>query len=218
MESSIKHSHPSLPYIVPFVTFLAFTGLASYTPLSLLWLYPLKTIITGALLIWFRESYSEIKPKFSILAFIIGLIVFVIWIIPPNYYPLLGTPKNISPYELAGFSQSVAIVWICFRMIGAIIVIPIMEELFWRSFLIRYLIDPGFKSVPIGKFSWLSLIATVVLFGVEHNQWLPGIIAGIIYTLLLYRTKSLFACIVAHSVTNLALGVYVLFTHQWIYW
>jgi len=112
----------------------------------------------------------------------------------------------------------VAIVWICFRMIGAIIVIPIMEELFWRSFLIRYLIDPGFKSVPIGKFSWLSLIATVVLFGVEHNQWLPGIIAGIIYTLLLYRTKSLFACIVAHSVTNLALGVYVLFTHQWIYW
>jgi len=218
MDTLIKHSHPVLPYIVPFVIFLIFTGLASYTPLSLLWLYPLKTIITGALLIWFRGSYSEIKPKFSILAFIIGLLVFAIWIIPTNYYPLLDTPKNVSPYELAGFSQIAAIIWICFRMIGAVVVVPIMEELFWRSFLIRYLIDPGFKIVPIGKFSWLSLIVTVILFGAEHNQWLPGIIAGILYTLLLYRTKSLFACIVAHAITNLVLGIYVLITHQWAYW
>jgi CAAX prenyl protease-like protein len=213
-----KHPHPALPYIVPFVTFLAFTGLASYTPISSLWLYPLKTIITGILLIWFRKSYSEIKPKLSLLSFLTGLLVFAIWIIPTGYYPLLGNPINISPYELAGSSQIVAYIWICFRMIGAVIVVSIMEELFWRSFLIRYLINPDFKSVPIGKFSWLSLIGTVILFGVEHNQWLPGIIAGILYTLLLYRTKSLFACIFAHSITNLALGIYVLLTHQWVYW
>jgi len=212
-----KHSHPALPYIIPFVFFLAFTGIASYTPLSLLWLYPLKTIITGILLIWFRKSYTEIKPKLSLLSFLTGLLVFAIWIIPTGYYPLLGNPINISPYELSGF-KIVAYIWICFRMIGAVIVVPIMEELFWRSFLIRYLINPDFKSVPIGKFSWLSLIATVILFGVEHNQWLPGIIAGILYTLLLYRTKSLFACIFAHSITNLALGIYVLLTHQWVYW
>jgi CAAX prenyl protease-like protein len=93
-----------------------------------------------------------------------------------------------------------------------------MEELFWRSFLLRYLINPDFKKVPIGTFSLFSFVSTVVLFGLEHHRWLPGIIAGIIYTLLLYRKKELFDCILSHAITNLVLGIYVIMTHQWRYW
>jgi hypothetical protein len=79
-------------------------------------------------------------------------------------------------------------------------------------------VNPDFHKVPLGTFSWTSLGITVALFGVEHNQWLAGLVAGLLYTLLLYRTKLLFACILAHAVTNLLLGIYVLNTQQWQYW
>lgn len=93
-----------------------------------------------------------------------------------------------------------------------------MEELFWRSFLLRYLVNSDFRQVPLGTLTPSALVISVALFGAEHNQWFAGIIAGLLYTLLLYRTKSLFSCIVAHVVTNSLLGVYVLATQKWQYW
>ena len=108
--------------------------------------------------------------------------------------------------------------WISIRLFGAVVIVPIMEELFWRSFLLRYLINTEFKQVTLGTFNWFSLVWTVLLFGQEHQRWLAGIGAGILYTLLLYRTKSLSACILAHAITNLALGIYVLLTGHWEYW
>lgn len=224
--------YPSLPYVIPFGTFLLLTGLASWIPRSAeelgfaftpfaslltVWLYPLKIIIVGALLLAFRRVYTEVRLKVSLLAIMTGILVFVLWVLPEGYYPFFGKPKEFNPYEFFT-SRSWAFVWIGFRMAGAVIVVPIMEELFWRSFLLRYLINPDFKQVPIGAFSWLSFCGTVVLFGVEHHRWLPGIVAGVIYNLLLYRKKELSDCIFAHAITNLALGIYVLVTQRWEFW
>jgi len=209
--------HPVFPYVIPFGTFLLLTGLTSWIPDGVVWLYPIKTVVVGAMLFMFRRTYTEVKPKVSLLAIVAGLAVFVLWVLPEGYYPTLGEPKGFNP--LGEFtSRSWKFVWISFRLMGAVIVVPIMEELFWRSFLLRYLINPDFKKVPIGAFSWLSFCGTVVFFGVEHHRWLPGIVAGIIYTFLLYRKKELSDCILAHAITNLALGIYVLITHQWVYW
>ncbi|MBI1924834.1 CAAX prenyl protease-related protein [Candidatus Poribacteria bacterium] len=218
-----------MPYVLPFGIFLVLTELTSRAPTWLVWMYPLKAILVAVLLLQFRRSYPEIQLKGGqtqgplLLAFIPGLGVLGIWILPGlmNWkvppLPLLGQPSEFDPYIKLP-SKDWAMVWIGFRLFGAVVVVPVMEELFWRSFLLRYLIQPDFKSVPIGAFSWLSFGATVFLFGVEHHQWLVGLFAGIIYNLLLYRTKSIFACILAHAITNLALGVYVLATHQWGYW
>jgi CAAX prenyl protease-like protein len=93
-----------------------------------------------------------------------------------------------------------------------------MEELFWRSWLLRYIISQDFKSVEIGRFTLPSFLIGTVMFGLEHNLWLAGIMAGALYSLLLYRTKSLAQCIVAHAVTNLLLGIYVLQTGKWYFW
>jgi CAAX prenyl protease-like protein len=93
-----------------------------------------------------------------------------------------------------------------------------MEELFWRSFLLRYLISPHFQAVRLGTFTPFSFVATVVLFGVEHDLWLAGMMAGAAYTLLLYKTGRLWPCILAHAVTNLSLGIHVLMTGQWQWW
>ena len=101
---------------------------------------------------------------------------------------------------------------------GAALVVPIFEELFWRSFLIRWIIDQDFKKVAIGQFTWISFVATVLLFGLEHNRWLVGLAAGAVYNGLLYQQKNLWPCIIAHAVTNLVLGIYVLQTGQWGFW
>jgi hypothetical protein len=93
-----------------------------------------------------------------------------------------------------------------------------MEELFWRSFLLRYAITSDFKSIPLGQFSWFSFIAISLLFGLEHHRWLVGIVAGMVYAGLLYRRKNLFDPIVSHAITNLLLGIYVVVTGKWSFW
>ncbi len=103
-------------------------------------------------------------------------------------------------------------------IIGTSVVVPVVEEFFWRGFLLRWIINADFRKVAIGTFSWPSFLLTTVLFASEHNRWLVGLVAGVAYNLLLYRTKSLYACIVAHGVTNLALAIYVLTTGEWSFW
>ncbi len=120
------------------------------------------------------------------------------------------------PFEKLSPAQAYA--WIAIRLFGASVVVPIMEELFWRGFIIRWIINADFRRVNIGRFTWTSFITTSVLFGLEHNRWCVGILAGVLYNLLLYRTKSLYACIIAHGITNLGLGVYVITAHQWAFW
>ena len=103
-------------------------------------------------------------------------------------------------------------------LLGAVIVVPVMEELFWRSFLMRYLINPDFRSVPMGSFTRFSFFTTAVLFGLEHHRVIEGIIAGILYNFLLTRQKKLKGVILAHAVTNFGLGIYVIVTESWMFW
>ena len=208
-------SNPAVPYVLPFAVFLLLTELARWLPDSVLWLYPLKTVAAGALLVWFWRTYEEINWEFSWLAIATGIAVFVLWVPLYGGYLLLNEPTIINPYELAG---KWAIPWISIRFVGSTIVVPIMEELFWRSFLLRYLIQSDFRQLPLGTFTWSSFIISTALFGAEHNQWFAGIVAGALYTLLLYQSRSLSSCILAHAVTNLLLGVYVLATEEWQYW
>jgi len=113
---------------------------------------------------------------------------------------------------------TIGLALVAIRIFGASIVVPIMEELFWRSFLIRYIIHSNFESVRLGTFTAGSFLFTVVLFGLEHNLWLAGMMAGVAYNALLYRTGRLWPCIIAHAFTNLALGIHVLMTGEWHWW
>jgi CAAX prenyl protease-like protein len=125
-------------------------------------------------------------------------------------------PLGFNPALLS--DRPLQITMTIFRIAGAVLVVPVMEELFWRSFLIRYIIDKNFDTVQLGTFTWGSFLITVILFGLEHNYMYAGIMAGGIYNLLLYRTRSLAQCILAHAVTNLALAVYVVTTGKWQFW
>jgi len=183
-------------------------------------IYIVKTIIVGLILLYFKDRYSEINKSASFndicIAVILGIIVFILWINMTWDFAIIGPPRSNNPYKL--LSKETFYTAIVFRIFGSAIVVPVMEELFWRSFVIRWIDNHNFTSVPIGTFSIASFITTVLLFGSEHSLWLAGIIAGILYNLLLYYRKSIFLCIISHSVTNFILGIYVLYSGKWMFW
>jgi CAAX prenyl protease-like protein len=207
-------SKPWLPYVVPMGIYMAFLLVQSNA--NLLWLYPVKTIAVAAALWFFRKEYEELRPNFSILAVVVGLVAIVIWIGIDSFYPKFTQATPFDPTTIASVGQRN--LFLTFRVIGAVIVVPLMEELFWRAFLIRWLINENFKSVPVGAFTWLSFAVTVGLFGAEHSEWLAGLICGVLYNGLYYKRKDVFSCVVAHAVSNAALAAWVLSRGDWKFW
>jgi CAAX prenyl protease-like protein len=185
-------------------------------------IYPIKALSAGLAIWYFWSRYTEIKlndlsrASHTGLSIAVGLTVMIVWVNLDQSFATLGEPEgfNISVFENNILKASM----IFFRMAGAVIVVPVMEEIFWRSFLLRFIIKNEFTSIPIGCFTWMSFLITIVLFGLEHNYYIAGIMAGIAYNLLLYRTKSIAQCILSHAVTNCALGIYVLSTGHWNFW
>jgi uncharacterized protein len=146
----------------------------------------------------------------------IGLLVFALWIKMDWTLGAAGVPQGFNPTLLPG--QNVQITMTLIRITGAVVVVPLMEELFWRSYLIRSIIDKNIENVRIGTFTWASFLFTIVLFGLEHNYIYAGIMAGIFFNLVLYKTRSIAQCVLSHAVTNLALAIYVVFTGKWQFW
>jgi CAAX prenyl protease-like protein len=207
-------SKPWLSYVVPMGIYMAF--LLVQTNANLLWVYPAKVIAVAAALIYFRKEYEELRPGFSLLAVIVGLMAIAIWIGIDPFYPKHGSGAAFDPTTISSLAQRNT--FLVFRILGAVIVVPVMEELFWRAFLIRWLVKEDFKSVPVGTFTGLSFAVTVVIFGAEHNEWLAGLICGALYNWLYYKRKDVFSCIVAHAASNAALAAWVLSRGDWKFW
>jgi CAAX prenyl protease-like protein len=146
----------------------------------------------------------------------IGLAAIAIWIAIDPFYP---KPAPAAPFDPATIgSTGTRSLFLAFRVVGAVIVVPLMEELFWRAFLIRWLVNENFKGVAVGTFTWASFAISVALFGSVHNEWLAGLICGALYNWLYYKRKDMFACVVAHAVSNAALAAWVLTRGQWNFW
>jgi len=220
MPSWIKN--PGMHYAIPFIVFMGLTEAARYFPSEAHFLYVFKTILVGFLLWFWRDTYAaDVSLKMTLGGYMVavaaGLLVLVIWVLPENYLPQQGVDNVFDPYSF-NFSPAAVYALIAVRLAGAALVVPVMEELFWRSFLLRYLVNPDFNKVALGTFTWFSFTAVVVLFGVEHHRLIQGMIAGVIYTALLIYQKNLRGCIIAHGVTNLGLGVFVIVTQRWEFW
>lgn len=202
--------------------FFASQGFIQLTPETFLYTYPIRVILAGAALFFAWSKYREINfrdlasPLKSIVSIVLGVAVFILWINMDWALPNQGTPRGFNPSTIP--DTTVRNIMTAFRLAGAVMVVPIMEELFWRSFLVRYIIHKDFESVPVGLFTWPSFLISAALFGLEHHYVLAGIMAGIAYNVLLYYTKSIAHCILSHTITNLLLGIYVLQTGKWHFW
>jgi len=234
MSQSQTSAGAIAPRIVPFALFMTFIGIDEFlhflrnqgmivlTDHFFLSLYPVKIAIVGSALWLYRAAYVEIKTRdlmqlrTTLISLMAGSVVFGLWIWMIWPFAIFG---NLSGFDPSVFKDdSFKYFMIMIRLAGAVIVVPIMEEIFWRSFLVRYLTGPSFSDIGIGQMTIASFLITTVLFGLEHNLWLAGMMAGAAYNLLLLHAKSIAQCILAHAVTNFLLGMYVLITKQWFFW
>ncbi|MDT7042651.1 CAAX prenyl protease-related protein [Candidatus Nitronereus thalassa] len=218
------------PRILPFAAFMGFIAINSFLGGSEangnqgtfdLWSYPIKTLVVASLLMFFWSRFHELKGSIfvnwqeALVTIIVGLGVYALWVRMDWPWAIQGELSDYNPF-VAGSTLGLVLAGI--RIFGASVIVPVMEELFWRSFLIRYVVNANFETVRLGTFTLGSFAATVVLFGLEHNLWLAGMMAGICYNGLLYWTGRLWPCIIAHAITNLVLGIHVLATGEWYWW
>ncbi len=232
--AAVKTSEPSgqaaastisadfLPYIVPMFAYVGLTALESYVPQVLgkpspAW-YPLSyavKLILVVLLAWYyRETWNDFRPPpraWTIgLGALTGLFVCTAWVALDGHYPtatFLGSRSAFDPFAL---DPAARWAFIAVRLLGLVLVVPVIEELFWRSFLMRWLIDNEFVRVPIGKVTPVAAAVTSAFFALAHPEWLPALLTGALWAWLLWWTRSLAACLISHMTANLALGVYVI--------
>lgn len=186
---------------------------------ALRWMYALKIGAVLATLAYFWRDYTELQRwdlglGAAAVAVVAGVVVLVLWVSLNASWMIIGSPDGFNPTT----GGQVDWLMVTVRIAGAALVVPIMEELFWRSFLMRWIDSDRFQSLDPAQISLKSFVIGVVLFGFEHNLWLAGIVAGAAYSLLYMKQRSLWSAILAHAVTNGLLGVWIVRTGNWTYW
>lgn len=203
------------------MVFTTIGGQPGMYPLS----YLLKTTLVGILLWYFWPRFTRISWKHWPLGVAVGALGLIQWLgteklllaLWPDYPRMSGVPMD--PFKEFA-TPAAAWAFVAFRWAGATLLVPVMEELFWRDYLYRQIQAPNdFKSVPVATYDWKAFLAVAVVFGAGvHIQWFTAIGYGLLIGWLLIYTRSLGACIVCHGVTNFLLGAYVLAAKDWYFW
>ena len=215
-----------VPYVAPFLIFLALIGLSRLWPLPALADEVLRLVLMLAVLLAVaRPVLLDVRLRQAGLSVLVGVAIFPLWIAPdllfPQYRssflfdnPLVGTARS-SLSEAARHDVPVLVL----RTLRAVAIVPIIEELFWRGWLLRWVTNKDFDRVPLGAYSALSFWMVALLFASEHGPyWDVGLVAGIILNWWMIRTKSLGDLILAHAVANACLSGYAIAAGKWEYW
>ncbi|MDC8757598.1 CAAX prenyl protease-related protein [Janthinobacterium fluminis] len=215
----------ALPRVLPFLVYMFFVflddmlGRLGWQAHELRHLYAVKIGAVLALLLAYRRRYTELATWTLgaggvLAAALAGVVVLVLWINLNAGWMSVGAAAGFDP------RTDGAIDWlmVAVRIAGAALVVPVMEELFWRSFLMRWIDTPDFLAASPARVKARGFVVAVILFGFEHNLWLAGIVAGAVYSILYMRSQSLWSPIVAHGVTNGLLGGWIVSTGHWTYW
>ena len=219
-------SPAAIARIAPFALFMLLLALRGALPADAgfdpRWVYGITVAAVGALLWHFRRQYGELarqtwpQAREWALAIGTGLAVFLLWIQLDAPWMQLGEPSAaFVPLTAAGGLDWPLIV---VRWIGAALLVPVMEELFWRSYLMRWLARPQFEAVDPARVGAKAIVLSTFVFMLAHTLWLAAIVAGLAYALLYVRTGKLWVPVIAHAVTNGVLGIWVVATGQWQFW
>lgn len=213
-----------LAWVGPFAVFMAWLAVDKYIPIA----NPAKELLRDAVLVAAIFGFSRhVLPKrapYWLASIGLGLAVFALWIAPDALVPgwrshwlfqngITGHLKtSIPPNELTPLM-------LVLRTARASLLVPVIEELFWRGWLPRWIQDSRIDRIPLGQYSRLAFWATAVLFAAEHGPyWEVGLVCGVTYNWWMQRTRSLGDLILVHAVTNLALSLYVIGMGRWEFW
>lgn len=223
---TITERSPSLPYVAPFAAFMALLALAPRLPLGVREEAVLRVAVLVLVLGLCSRRVLSLKVSHGITSIALGIGVFALWIAPDVLLPywrasplfhngLTGKVEGTLP--LAGRGDALVL---ALRFVRAALLVPVIEELFWRGWLPRWVDGmEDFRAIPLGQYSRASFLLTAILFASEHGAlWDVGLGAGLLYNWWMRRTRSLGDLILAHGVTNACLSAYVLLRGRWEYW
>ncbi len=216
---------PAVPYVLPFALFILLLAVLPMTGVDPLADQVIRLVVVGGALLLVSRSVLDFRVRHWVGTLAIGVGVFALWIAPDLMFAGYRDSWLFQNSLLGGGGSSLAEAargdpaTLVLRSLRAAILVPIVEELFWRGWLPRWISNPDFQQVALGSYTRTAFWITALLFASEHGgYWDVGLLAGLIYNGWMWKTKSLGDCIVAHAVTNACLSGYVIMTGEWQYW
>ena len=225
---------PAIARIAPFAawiacmaleTLLAQAGALGWTALAAAaasgWGYAVRTVLVAGVLAFFWRGYAELRPGTALRAgplaeaLAAGLLVFGLWI---TVGPLLTVGEASRSAIPVGAGGTPDLLWLALRLAGTALVVPVIEELFWRSYLMRRIDAHDFMALAPARVSATAMLVSSVIFAAEHRELAAGFLAGLVFAWLYRRHGDLRLAILAHGVTNALLGAYVLATAHYEFW
>ncbi len=204
-------------FLLPMLSIIAVTMFTAAMTFGFDALYPLRVLVAGAVLWYFRDSYRGLLRLPSWQAVAVGIVTFVVWM---ALEPLASASVDGSTIAsgLARLPRWQATLWLLFRVIGSVVTVPIAEELAFRGYLVRRLISADVEIVSHRRFTWMSFLISSLLFGALHGRWLAGTVAGMAYAFTVYRRGEVVDSIAAHAVTNALIAAWVVSSGSWYLW
>jgi hypothetical protein len=225
-----KSHRTTVAYVAPFVSYLLLTAGASKLGDYYAWGYGAAAIGVSIVCVVVLRGQQIVQPHARVaLGVLVGVVGIAIWI-PVSALHLESQlaeylPSALAPPERVGFNPFEELngpfaigAFVTARLIGLVVLTPLAEELFWRGFLVRWIIDPDWEEVPIGQFTPRSFIVVTIAFTLAHPEWLAAALYCALLNLFLYYRRDLWSCIVAHAVSNLLLAIYAMATQTWWLW
>jgi CAAX prenyl protease-like protein len=214
----------TIAWVGPFAVFMIWLALDKFLPIANPARELARDAVLAAAILGFSRHLLPRRAPHWLASLALGLGVFALWVAPDALVPgwrghwlfqngITGrVTTSIAPAELTP-------VMLVLRTMRAALLVPIIEELFWRGWLPRWLQDTRFERIPLGQYSTFAFWATAMLFAAEHGPfWEVGLVCGVIYNWWMRRTRSLGDLILAHAATNLALSLYVIASGRWAFW
>lgn len=230
---SERAPNPTVAHILPFAAWIVLMHFLDVPQLHPSWQYALRSAAGLALLVYAKpwRWYPALHGYNLPLAFIVGIAVYLAWVLPesplaPDWLrspyerwcvrPLgeLRNPIEATPFAPAACGWGFTVI----RALGSGLLIPFIEEFFWRGFLQRWVTGGDFWRQDAGRIDGVRFFLVAVVFGLEHMEWAAGIAAGLGYGWLYLRTRDIWAVGVAHAATNLLLAYHVVHTGSWQFW
>ena len=226
-------NHPTALRLLPFVIFVLLTAAqGKFGAASAYWFYLAKTLAGAGMVFALRPFIAEMRWAFSWEAVAVGVGIFLLWIgvsgewtTQNSLWVKLGfshPPAKFTaawnPQEQFGSGSALAWLFIAVRILGSTFVVPPIEEVFYRSFLYRYIAQHEFLSLPLNRFLLRSFLATAFIFGFSHNEWLAAILCGAAFQWLVLSKNRLGDAMTAHAITNFLLGIWVVTRGAWQFW
>jgi CAAX prenyl protease-like protein len=204
-------------YLLPFLAILAAAMISRAASGSFEWLYPLRLFTAGAVLWWNRKQYRKLDWRFGWPAIGVGAAVFAMWIVIDRVATAHANGGTVS--GLVAGHGAAWVTWLVLRTVGAVITVPIAEELAFRGYLLRRLVSADFERVSFGGVTWLALAVSSLAFGAMHGaRWFAGAVAGLLYALVLRKRGRIGEAVAAHALTNALLAIWVISRGEWRLW